>query len=107
MLKIIRLINELQNEAKLLETKFQQAKDILEELTTTESNLTHLLTELSGQETTVLKLLAGGESVSAIAEKLKVSKRTVQAHRWNIQKKLKLDHASDLKKVVIPWLKAH
>ena len=48
------------------------------------------LRALTGKETSVLGLLARGYALEEIAEKLKMSIKTVQTHRNNMRRKLKL-----------------
>lgn len=51
---------------------------------------------LTDREFQVLCLIANGEAISTIADKLNVSKNTVSNHRNNILKKLKLKNNSEL-----------
>ncbi len=51
---------------------------------------------LTCREKEIIKLVAVGARSSDIAEKLFISKRTVEVHRANILKKLKLKNASEL-----------
>lgn len=48
------------------------------------------LRQLTGKESSVLQLLARGYGVDEIAEDLQMSPKTVQAHRNNMRRKLKL-----------------
>ena len=51
---------------------------------------------LSDREFQVLRLLAGGESVTAIAERLSLSVKTVSTHKANLMHKMNLQNASEL-----------
>jgi DNA-binding NarL/FixJ family response regulator len=51
---------------------------------------------LSGREREVLKMLAEGRTSKEIADLLKISTRTVEHHRANIQCKLNLKKTADL-----------
>lgn len=51
------------------------------------------LSKLSKQEKKILGLMGSGKSNSQIATHLKLSKRTVETHRYNIQKKLGVSFA--------------
>ncbi len=51
---------------------------------------------LSDREVEVLRLLAQGENAKSIADRLKISSKTVDAHRRKIMEKLKIDNLADL-----------
>ncbi len=52
--------------------------------------------DLTAREYEILKLLAGGRTNKAVAQSLDISVRTVDVHRSNIMRKLKLVSFSDL-----------
>lgn len=52
--------------------------------------------DLSGREREVLRLIALGHTNTEIAEKLVISIRTVESHRANIQRKLRVSKRSEL-----------
>ncbi len=52
--------------------------------------------QLSPRETEILKLVADGETTKIIADKLCVSTRTVETHRVNMMKKLKVQNTAEL-----------
>lgn len=54
---------------------------------------------LSIQEEKILKLIGQGKSSTRIAKELDLSERTVDAHRYNIRRKLGLDASANLKTV--------
>jgi DNA-binding NarL/FixJ family response regulator len=56
---------------------------------------------LSGRETEILNLIAGGKSNREIASILSISVRTVEAHRATIQSKLNLHKTADLVRYAI------
>lgn len=56
---------------------------------------------LSGRETEIVRLVAGGKSNKEIAEALAISVRTVESHRANIMSKLELKNAADLTRYAI------
>ena len=60
-----------------------------------------LSVELSPKETEVLQLIAEGKSSKEIALELDISVRTVEAHRGNIMKKLKISGVAELTKYAI------
>lgn len=54
---------------------------------------------LSEAEIKILSLMAQDKTKAEIAAKLKLSPRTIEVHRYNIRKKLKLSSTTDLKTV--------
>ncbi|NUO84072.1 response regulator transcription factor [candidate division KSB1 bacterium] len=61
----------------------------------------HNPNDLSDRELEVLRLIAQGENTKAIGLALKISPKTVDAHRRNLMDKLKLDNIADLTKYAI------
>ena len=59
------------------------------------------LDKLSDREREVLQLIAEGRANREIAEQLFISAKTVEAHRANIQKKLKISGTAELTKFAI------
>ncbi len=53
-------------------------------------------------EDRVLLLLAHGQSNKAVARRLDISVRTVEAHRLNLRRKLGVDSPSELLKIAVP-----
>ncbi|MFM0610035.1 response regulator [Paraburkholderia sediminicola] len=53
---------------------------------------------LTSRERQVLKLIAEGEKNREIAEKLTISKKTVESHRMNLMQKLEAHNAAELSK---------
>ena len=66
-----------------------------------DSKLTFEIDLLTTREREVLKLIAEGKSSKEIADLFSISVRTVDNHRTNIMKKLKLNKATDLVKYAI------
>lgn len=56
---------------------------------------------LTGRETEVLRLLADGYSSKDLALKLQLSVKTVDAHKYNVMKKLDIHNRADLVKYAI------
>ena len=56
---------------------------------------------LSMREYEVFKLLADGKSVKQIAEKLFISPKTVESHKYSIMTKLGVQTVTDLTKMAI------
>lgn len=61
-----------------------------------ENNQETILSTLTKRELQIFTMLASGESVSDIAEKMFISYKTVHVHRSNILNKLELGSTSDL-----------
>lgn len=59
---------------------------------------------LSDREFEVFRLLGNGFSAKEICHKLNVSVHTIECHRRNIKKKLKVRYSSDLLKYAIQWV---
>lgn len=62
-----------------------------------------LVDQLSDRELEVFQLLGKGYETRAVAEALKVSMKTVQAHCANIKEKLKLTNAAELLREAVRW----
>lgn len=60
--------------------------------------------QLSNRELEVFELIGSGLGTRQIAEKLALSVKTIEAHRANIKKKLKLKNAAELLQRAIHWL---
>ncbi len=59
---------------------------------------------LSDREFEVFRLLGNGFNAKEISQNLNVSIHTVECHRRNIKKKLKVKHSSQLLKYAIQWV---
>lgn len=59
---------------------------------------------LSDREFEVFQLIARGVDTRAIAAQLKVSAKTVEAHRVNIKSKLKIKTANELVRFAVRWI---
>jgi len=59
---------------------------------------------LTDRELQVFELIGQGISTRNIAEKLHLSVKTVESHRENIKRKLKLDNATELLQHAIKWV---
>lgn len=71
------------------------------ELKGTDQKASEIDTKLSKRENEVLPLLADGMSAKKIADRLCISPKTVESHKYNILKKLDLDSVADLTKLAI------
>jgi len=60
--------------------------------------------QLSDREFEVFQLIGQGVGTGEIAARLRLSVKTVETHRKNIKKKLKLDTATDLLRYAVRWL---
>ena len=63
-----------------------------------------LLDRLSDREFEVFEMIGKGRNKHEIAGKLHLSAKTIDAHRENIKKKLKISNAIDLLKYAIQWV---
>ena len=59
---------------------------------------------LSNREFEVFQLIGNGHKTSEIADKLNLSKHTIESHRRNIKEKLRIKSSSDLIKTAAQWL---
>jgi DNA-binding NarL/FixJ family response regulator len=62
------------------------------------------LESLSDREMRVFELVGEGLPTRAIAERLALSDKTVEAHKANIKKKLGIGHAAELARVARAWV---
>lgn len=77
------------------------ADEVLEMLLSAETGRDESLDLLSPREREILQLVAEGNSNAAIADKLSLSVRTVESHRLNLTKKLRITSHADLVKFAI------
>lgn len=59
------------------------------------------LYDITKREKQILTLVVNGQSNKVIAEELGISVRTIETHRLNIMKKLKVNNAADLVRIAI------
>lgn len=76
------------------------AKKIMKMLTTSSDNK-KLNSPLTNRETIILKYLVDGFTINAVAEKLYISRHTVDTHTKNIYKKLQVHNRSSLASVAM------
>jgi DNA-binding NarL/FixJ family response regulator len=62
--------------------------------------------QLSDREFEVFRLIGEGKATREIAAQLHISVKTVEVHRTNIKKKLKLTRATELVRSAIRWVEA-
>jgi len=62
---------------------------------------------LTEREFEIYRLIGLGESMRSIADKLRVSVKTVEAHRENIKRKLAVAKASELSQKAALWVRFH
>jgi len=63
--------------------------------------------QLTDREFEVFQLIGQGLSTKEMAEKLRVSVKTIEVHRVNIKEKLNTPTAPDLIRYAVRWLEAH
>jgi DNA-binding NarL/FixJ family response regulator len=61
-------------------------------------------THLTDRERDVLQMIGGGLSTAAIAQRLRLSVKTIEAHRSNIKTKRGLRDATDLIRYRAAWI---
>jgi DNA-binding NarL/FixJ family response regulator len=59
---------------------------------------------LSNRELEVFEMIGNAMTTQQIARKLKLSPKTVEAHRENIKSKLKLSNAAELNRRAVQWV---
>lgn len=80
-------------------------KTLVDKLLTRSGTLIETSTDiLSDREFEVFRLMGNGFNAKEIAHKLNISVHTVECHRRNIKKKLKVRLSSDLLKYAIQWV---
>jgi DNA-binding NarL/FixJ family response regulator len=62
---------------------------------------------LTDREFEVFQLIGQGGGTREIAERLHLSVKTIEVHRANVKKKLKLKNATDLVHYAVRWIDAH
>ena len=82
----------------------EMADRVISRLAERRTNLLMSSTEcLSDRELQVFELIGEGQSTSQIAETLRLSSKTIESHRENIKRKLKLKNASQLLQHAVQW----
>ena len=59
---------------------------------------------LSNRELEVFCLIGQGHGISEIAEKLHLSRKTIETHRVHIKEKLKITNADELRQYAVKWV---
>ncbi len=77
------------------------ADETLDILLSADASLDDSLERLSAREREILQLVAEGNTNAAIAQKLTISVRTVESHRANIMRKLRLNSHAELVKYAV------
>ena len=77
------------------------ANEVFEMLLNADTGRENTLDMLSPREREILQLIAEGNTNAVVAEKLTLSVRTIESHRSNIMRKLRLSSHSDLVKYAI------
>ncbi|MCX6083042.1 MAG: response regulator transcription factor [Chloroflexi bacterium] len=92
--EILAAIQNALDGKRYLSTKI--ASDVLEVLLNAEMDKNELLDVLSTREREVLQYIAEGNTNAAIAKKLDLSVRTIEAHRAHIMTKMRFNSNADL-----------
>lgn len=97
--EILQAIENVLDGRRYLSTAI--ADEVFEILLNADAEKDDTLNMLSPREREILQLIAEGNTNAAVAEKLTLSVRTVESHRSNITKKLRLTSHTDLVKYAI------
>ena len=94
--ELIKAISMIQSDKLYISSSF--SSDIIKGLVQRKNNKSVMspFSILSAREREVLKLLTEGNSSKKIASQLSISTRTVEHHRLNIMKKLKISNVANL-----------
>jgi DNA-binding NarL/FixJ family response regulator len=76
-------------------------ESLLEHLKDLEQEGMHSLEKLSQRELEVFRFLADGKTIKEIAEKLFISPKTVESHKYNIMEKLKVQTLAEMTKIAL------
>ncbi len=96
-MNIIDDLRVVQSRIELARVKVAEAIDALEGLKAIAQNHEKKISpELTATEKEILKLLGEGLDTHAVGERLGVSKKTIEAHRDNIRKKVGAGSSHDL-----------
>jgi DNA-binding NarL/FixJ family response regulator len=76
-------------------------ESLLEHLEDLEKEGMPSLEKLSQRELQVFRLLADGKTIKEIAEKLFISPKTVESHKYNIMEKLKVQTLTEMTKIAL------
>jgi DNA-binding CsgD family transcriptional regulator len=66
-----------------------------------------LIDQLTDRELEIFHLIGKGRDVREIADALAVSPKTVETHRTNIKKKLRLKNARQVARIALQWVTDH
>jgi DNA-binding NarL/FixJ family response regulator len=104
--EFVRAINAVAKGEKYFSTSVSNilATGYLQKIKSRESGFAESESEFGGltkREKGILKLIVDGQSNRGIADKLDISIRTIETHRANIMKKLKVKNAVELIKVAM------
>lgn len=97
--EILQAIENVLDGKRYLSTAI--ADEVFEMLLSTGAGKDNSMELLSPREREILQLIAEGNTNAVIAEKLTLSVRTVESHRLNLMKKLRINSHADLVKVAI------
>lgn len=81
-------------QAKNIEQQFNELHEILNRIAANGLPRFNFagIPRLTKQEKIILDLVNRGKTIEQIARQLKLSKRTIEAHKYNMSKKLKASH---------------
>ncbi len=99
-----QILTSLLSLADSLDQKLTEAKEFLKETVDEIPISKPPPVKLSNQEKRVLILVAKNKSIVDISKALKLSPRTIDAHKYNIRRKMGIDSRGDLVVAAKKWL---
>lgn len=104
MIKLTDRLITLLVKARKIESLLTQVEKEMDGITVEDLDLVELLPTLTEREMEILNLMVQGKTFAQLPKTLGVSLKTIEAHRWNIRKKLKLKSSKDIERIVLPWM---
>lgn len=105
MIKLVERFTNILCRVRKIEMLAGQIENEMESISERDFELASLIHKLAPREIEILTLMTNGKKYSDLAKILGVSQKTIEAHRWNIRQKLKLNSSKDIARIVIPWMK--
>lgn len=104
MIGLTSRATEILCRARKIESLLKDIEREMDAISSQDLELESLMPKLTEREMEILTLLTQGKNMHEISTILGIEHRTTQAHRWNIQQKLKLSSSKDIMRIVVPWM---